>query len=121
MARTCPQRAPGRPAPPRSAQDARATGELLEILRCGDLPSAAATCLAAAAAELDPCKQAGLLRAACYGAAFCALDPAAARGGGGVAGALGDKAGRRAAADVAHRLRLLNALRQPGAGGREGL
>eukprot|EP00887_Chlorella_sp_A99_P002232 scaffold10.g2232.t1 len=62
---------------PRQAQakakwgrDARATAELLEILRSGDLPSAVSTCLAAAAAELNPKKQAALLRASCYGHAF---------------------------------------------------
>lgn len=44
------------------AQDARATGELLEILKAGDLPAAVTTCLRAAAAELDPNKQAALMK-----------------------------------------------------------
>lgn len=44
------------------AQDARATGELLEILKAGDLPAAVTTCLRAAAAELDPHKQAALMK-----------------------------------------------------------
>ena len=94
---------------PTPSQDARATAELLEILRSGDLPAAAATCLAAAAAELDPHKQAALLRASCYGRAFCALDPAS----GGLVGA-GDAASRREPAEVARRLRLLNSLYNPG-------
>lgn len=67
--------------------------------------------------HLSHFSQAGLLRAACYGAAFCALDPkaaAAAEAGGGAVVAIGGKDARRAPADVARRLRLLNALREPG-------
>lgn len=57
-------------------RDARAAAELLDVLRCGDLPSAAAACLGAAAAELNPARQESLMRAGCYGRAFLALDSA---------------------------------------------
>jgi hypothetical protein len=86
------------------AQDARATAELLDILRAGNLPVAAATCLRAAAGELDPEKQAALVRAACYGRAYCSLDEGADRE---VAAAYS----RQATVDVARKLRVLNALR----------
>lgn len=95
-------------------------GELLDLVRSGELAGAVDDCLAAAAAELDPLKQAALLKASCYGRAFRQLEPPAAAaqqqqhaeaagGGGGVGG---DP--RRQVVEVARRLRVLNALRDPG-------
>ena len=97
-------------------------GELLEIVRSGELPSAVADCMAAAAAELDPLKQAALLKASCYGRAFQALDPTVVPASAGEAvascsstgGGGGGGDARRGTVEVARRLRLLNALRQPG-------
>ena len=93
-------------------------------MRSGELPGAVADCLAAAAAELDPLKQAALLKASCYGRAFQALEPtvvpASAAAGGAVAsssssgGSSGGGDARRGTVEVARRLRVLNALRQPG-------
>ena len=99
-------------------------GELLDLVRSGELSGAVDDCLAAAAAELDPLKQAALLKASCYGRAFRQLEPPAASqqqqqqqqqvdavsSGSGVSG---DP--RRQAVEVARRLRVLNALRDPGA------
>ncbi|KAL4852826.1 hypothetical protein ACK3TF_006093 [Chlorella vulgaris] len=106
------------------AHDARATGELLELVRGGEVGAAAEDCLAAAAAELDPLKQAALLKASCYGRAFKALEPGAGSSGGGNnggGGSGGTQSGggngkgpgdrRRLTVDVARRLRVLNALR----------
>ena len=95
-------------------------GDLLYLVRSGELAGAVDDCLAAAAAELDPLKQAALLKASCYGRAFRQLEPPAAAaqqqqygeaagGGGGVGG---DP--RRQVVEVARRLRVLNALRDPG-------
>ena len=105
-------------------------------MRGGQLAGAVDDCLAAAAAELDPLKQAALMKAACYGRAFRQLEPAdqrrqpgqqqqqpsqqhaaaAAHGGGGgglqLAGVPSDP--RRQTVEVARRLRVLNALREPG-------
>lgn len=88
--------------------------------------AAAEDCLAAAAAELDPLKQAALLKASCYGRAFKALEPGAGSSGGGNiggGGSGGTQSGggsgkgpgdrRRLTVDVARRLRVLNALRDP--------
>lgn len=106
--------APASPAPP-------ATGELLDLVRSGELAGAVDDCLAAAATELDPLKQASLLKASCYGRAFRQLEPPAAAqqqqqhadpAGGGM-GINGDP--RRQVVEVARRLRVLNALRDPGA------
>ncbi|KAL4440601.1 hypothetical protein ABPG75_003602 [Micractinium tetrahymenae] len=112
------------------AQDARATGELLDLVRSGQLAGAVDDCLTAAAAELDPLKQAALIKAAAYGKAFQALEP----GGGGGGGAAGDGSSgntaaggptvfcgiacdrRRRTREVARRLRVLNALREPAVG-----
>lgn len=94
-------------------------GELLDLVRSGELSGAADDCLAAAAAELDPLKQAALLKASCYGRAFRQLEPPAAAqkqqvdavsSGSGVSG---DP--RRQVVEMARRLRVLNALRDPGA------
>lgn len=110
----------------------QAAGELLELARGSELGPAADDCLAAAAAELDPLKQAALLKAACYGRAFRVLEPgadswadsrAAGRSSGGGGGGGGGGEGelglppvdpRRRTVEVARRLRLLNALREPG-------
>lgn len=99
-------------------------------MRSGELGGAVADCLGAAAAELDPLKQAALLKAACYGRAFRQLEaqPPAAHweqqqdGGGGGAAADGLPGGlpadpRRRMVEVARRLRVLNALREPGVWG----
>ncbi|RMZ53249.1 hypothetical protein APUTEX25_005238 [Auxenochlorella protothecoides] len=92
------------------AGDARATAELLELVRAGTLPAAVAACLAAAAAELDPARQEALLRAACYGRAFLGIDPALPNAAD-VPGL-----GRRDALEVARSLRVLNALHDPEVG-----
>ncbi|KAK9823042.1 hypothetical protein WJX81_002597 [Elliptochloris bilobata] len=80
------------------AQDARADEVLRSI--AGALPNAVRTCLAAASAELDLARQAALLKAACYGRAFCAADALP----------------RDAILTVARHLRILNALRAPDVG-----
>ncbi|PRW05770.1 Vacuolar sorting-associated 16 [Chlorella sorokiniana] len=103
------------------AQDARATGELLDLVRSGELAGAVDDCLAAAAAELDPLKQAALLKASCYGRAFRQLEPpAAAAQQQQQAEAAGSSAvgsdPRRQVVEVARRLRVLNALREPAIG-----
>eukprot|EP00891_Asterochloris_glomerata_P007024 jgi/Astpho2/7024/e_gw1.00107.12.1_t len=64
------------------------------------LPEAVATCLDAAAADLDAPRQAALLKAACYGRAFCAAD----------------KCPRRRILEVCRNLRVLNALRSSDVG-----
>ena len=93
-------------------------GELLEIVRGGELASAVDACLCAAASELDPLKQAALLKAAAYGRAFTALQPGGDGGGsGGIGGGgvvLPGVDSRRQMVEVARRLRVLNAIRQPG-------
>lgn len=97
-------------------------------MRSGELAGAVDDCLAASAAELDTLKQAALLKAACYGRAFQALAAGggSSNGGGGHDGfASADTGGsvtfcgiacdaRRRAYEVARRLRVLNALRDPG-------
>ncbi|EFN53979.1 hypothetical protein CHLNCDRAFT_135924 [Chlorella variabilis] len=108
---------------------------LYDARRLFDAQDARAT---AAAAELDPLKQAALLKASCYGRAFTALEPGAGgprvgaspgpgaggSGGGGSragtpsggGGGGGGGGGRPRAVDVARRLRVLNALRDPAIG-----
>lgn len=82
--------------------DARATAELLEILRAGQLMEAVAACSAAAAAELDPEKQTALMRAACYGQAFRALDDGDERSV--------DLTEKKKLYQLSQKLRILNAL-----------
>lgn len=105
-------------------------GELLDLVRGGQLAGAVDDCLAAAAAELDPLKQAALVKACAYGRAFQALEPGpGGDGGGGGGGGNGNTAvggptvfcgiacdRRRRTREVARRLRVLNALREPGEG-----
>jgi hypothetical protein len=90
-------------------RDARAAAELLDVLRGGDLPSAAAACLGAAAAEMDPAKQESLMRAGCYGRAFLALNPEQPLNSVDITAAAGGKE----VVVLARTLRVLNALREP--------
>lgn len=80
------------------ASNPRADGLLRSI--AADLPAAVATCTAAAAADLDPLRQAALLKAACYGRAFVAADDFP----------------RYGIISVVRKLRILNALRVPEVG-----
>lgn len=97
-------------------------GELLDLVRSGQLAGAVDDCLAAAAAELDPLKQAALIKASAYGRAFQALEPSGPGGGGDGNAAVGGPVvfcgiecdRRRRTHEVARRLRVLNALREPG-------
>lgn len=91
-------------------------GELLDLVRGGELAGAVSDCLAAAAAELDPLKQAALLKASCYGRAFRQLEAQQAqREAQAQQGLPGGGDPRRQTVEVARRLRVLNALREPGA------
>ncbi|KAK9815234.1 hypothetical protein WJX72_000416 [[Myrmecia] bisecta] len=73
-----------------------------EVLRsiAGSLPEGVATCVDAAGADFDSGRQTALMKAACYGVAFCP------------AGSLPP----RRTLDMCRMLRVLNALRQPSVG-----
>jgi len=92
-------------------RDARAAAELLDVLKSGDLPSAAAACLGAAAAEMDPVKQEALIRAGCYGRAFVALNPSEVVASSDMKVPL--NAGGKEVVVLARTLRALNGLREP--------
>lgn len=126
---------PGQPATlttphPPTIRPHSLTGELLDLVRGSELGGAVADCLAAAAAELDPLKQAALLKASCYGRAFRQLEAAQQRPQQGAAAGYADGSSsgggldssslggvsvdpRRQTVEVARRLRVLNALRDP--------
>lgn len=92
-------------------RDARAAAELLDVLKSGDLPSAAAACLGAAAAEMDPVKQESLMRAGCYGRAFVALKPSEVNASSDMNTSI--NAGGKEVVVLARTLRVLNGLREP--------
>jgi len=84
-------------------KDARAAAELLEVLKAGDLSEAVTSCLGAAAAEVDPNTQEALMQASCYGRAFMALQK----------GSDDNHYAGKTILDVARKLRVINALRNP--------
>ncbi len=98
-------------------RDARAAAELLDVLKSGELAAAAAACLGAAAAEMDPAKQESLMRAGCYGRAFLALHPSqeySDENGSSTANIdVSVAAGGKQVVTLARTLRVLNALREP--------
>jgi vacuolar protein sorting-associated protein 16 len=95
-------------------RDARAAAELLDVLRGGDLPVAAAACLGAAAAEMDPVKQESLMRAGCYGRAFLALNTDdSGTSNNTLDSSVNAAAGGKEVVILARTLRVFNALREP--------
>lgn len=91
-------------------RDARAAAELLDVLKSGDLPSAAAACLGAAAAEMDPVKQEALMRAGCYGRAFLALNSSEVNAPSDIK--ISPNAAGKEVLVLARTLRVLNGLRE---------
>lgn len=96
------------------SRDARAAAELLEVLHAGDLPTAVATCLLAAAAELEPQKQEALMQAGCYGRAFLALQDGGTTRLAGLSREAKQVLSAKHAVEIARKLRVLNALREEG-------
>ncbi|KAK9786074.1 hypothetical protein WJX73_008313 [Symbiochloris irregularis] len=78
--------------------NAKADEKLRSIVH--SLPEAVMNCIAAAGADMDPARQAALLKAAVYGRAFCGAEAV----------------GKLALRDAAMSLRVLNALRSPEVG-----